>query len=68
MSAAKDLRAFARELQGQGWSRRQAKSGHVHLVPPGGGRPLILSVSPSRPNAVRRARADLRKLRGGSRR
>lgn len=68
MSAAKDLRAFARELERQGWSRRQAKSGHVRLTPPGGGPSLVLSNTPSRSQAVTKAKADLKRLRGGSRR
>ncbi len=68
MSAAKDLKALARELEREGWTRRQTRTGHVKLMPPGGGRPLVLSHTPSRPRAVARAKADLRRLRGGDRR
>ena len=67
MSAAKDLRALARELERQGWGRRRTGKDHIALTPPSGGRPLVLSLTPSHPNAVRKAKADLRRLRRGGR-
>ena len=68
MSAAKDLRALARQLQREGWQRRRTGKDHIALTPPGGGRPLVLSNTPSRSQAVTKAKADLTRLRGGGRR
>lgn len=68
MSAAKDLRALARELERQGWGRRRTGKDHIALTPPSGGRPLVLSHTPSRSQAVTKAKADLRHLQGGGRR
>lgn len=51
MAAGKDLRELARQLERQGWRREQRPGGHIVLVPPHGGRPLVLSNSPSRPKA-----------------
>ncbi|MDA8301925.1 MAG: type II toxin-antitoxin system HicA family toxin [Actinomycetota bacterium] len=61
MSAAKDLRELARQLERQGW-RREHHRGHVKLWPPDGGRPLVLSNSPSNNQALDHALADLRRL------
>ena len=61
MSAGKDLRELARQLERQGW-RREHHRGHVKLWPPDGGRPLVLSVTPSRSKALLLAKADLRRL------
>ena len=67
-STGKDLQALARKLQRQGWTRRQAPGGHIVITPPNGGRPLILSNSPSRGKALLRAKADLRHIGKGGRR
>ncbi len=64
MSAGKDLRELARRLERQGWRREQRHGGHVKLWPPHGGRPLVLSNSPSRPKALLLAKRDVRRLTG----
>jgi predicted RNA binding protein YcfA (HicA-like mRNA interferase family) len=62
MAAGKDLRELARQLERQGWHREQRRGGHIVLVPPNGGRPLVLSNSPRNDRALDHARADLRRL------
>ncbi len=62
MAAGKDLRELARQLERQGWRREQRPGGHIVLVPPHGGRPLVLSNSPRNDRALDHALADLRRL------
>ena len=66
-STGKDLQALARKLQQQGWTRRIGGNGHIVMTPPNGGRPLVLSRSPSRGKALLRAKADLRRIGKGRR-
>ena len=56
----REVRDLVRDLERHGWTVKQGK--HVKLTPPGGGRPVCISGTPSdHARGMQNALADLRR-------
>lgn len=63
MSNRSDFADVFKRLRRQGWSvTLRKRSGHMKLTPPSGGPSYFCSATPSDVRAVRKLRADLRRM------
>lgn len=57
----RELRPLIAAAIEQGWDVAQTKRGHVRFRPPGGGRPVFASKTPSEYRSAMNTRAELRR-------
>lgn len=56
-----DLKRLIRFARKEGWEVERTRGGHLAFKPPGGGRPIVTSNTPSDTRAVKNHIARLRK-------